>query len=407
MVSQERVKYWVKMALRYLLRLIVSLVIWALALFLLITIANNEWGADETNTITLPAGYTVLTIFLPIVLAGTIWIKPVRAYARNKRARRFAHAPTPLEPAQGRADGSGPIRQSVDSRAVVQVDDVASEKDVLSTIAQMEADFASTYRFTFEHFLNAQDCQRAFSMLCNKWGNDALPIPVQIRFEQLRDEYRDKFQFPNPLLLVDSMNGHDFEHWCAQLLQKNGFGNVEVTPGSGDQGVDVLACKDGVHYAIQCKCYHSDLGNTPVQEVFAGKEFYRCQVGAVMTNRHFTSGAKQLASHTRVLLWDREKLIEMLKIAGEKFPEATEPKPNADLTAKEADALFRAAVEIVLETGQASVSLLQRRLKLGYVRASGLIDRMEDSGIIGPFEGVRPRAILINKRKWDELKNGL
>lgn len=111
------------------------------------------------------------------------------------------------------------------------------------------------------------------------------------------------------------MDGHTFEHWCADLLVKNGFTDITVTQASGDQGVDILAVKDGIHYAIQCKCYASDLGNTPVQEVYAGKEMYGCQVGVVMTNRHFTAGAKQLAEKTRVLLWDRDKLTEMLGLA--------------------------------------------------------------------------------------------
>lgn len=114
------------------------------------------------------------------------------------------------------------------------------------------------------------------------------------------------------LSVIDKMEGHEFEFWCASLLRKNGFINVNVTPGSGDHGVDVLAEKDGVFYAIQCKCYSRDLDNTPVQEVFAGKEMYNCQVGAVMTNRGFTEGAKMLAEKTRILLWDRNKLLQMM-----------------------------------------------------------------------------------------------
>lgn len=111
---------------------------------------------------------------------------------------------------------------------------------------------------------------------------------------------------------TDGMDGHDFEYWCAELLKKSGFANVEVTKGSGDQGVDVLAVKDGIRYAIQCKCYSSNLGNGPVQEVHAGKALYHCQVGVVMKNQYFTAGAKELAEATGVLLWDREKLEEML-----------------------------------------------------------------------------------------------
>ena len=63
-----------------------------------------------------------------------------------------------------------------------------------------------------------------------------------------------------------------------------------------------------------------------------------------------------------------------------------------------------AAVEVVLETGQASVSMLQRRLKLGYSRAARLVDQMEERGIVGPFEGSKPRQLLIDKAKWQELQ---
>ena len=68
------------------------------------------------------------------------------------------------------------------------------------------------------------------------------------------------------------------------------------------------------------------------------------------------------------------------------------------------DELLPAAVEVVLETGQASVSMLQRRLKLGYSRAARLVDQMEQRGYVGPFEGSKPRKLLITKEKWQEIK---
>lgn len=111
---------------------------------------------------------------------------------------------------------------------------------------------------------------------------------------------------------VDGMEGHQFERFCADLLRKNGFLDVEITPGSGDQGVDIIAAKNGIRYAIQCKNYSSPLGNTPIQEVCAGKMYYKCHVGAVMTNSTFTQSAKQLADATSVLLWDRTELQKMM-----------------------------------------------------------------------------------------------
>ena len=70
----------------------------------------------------------------------------------------------------------------------------------------------------------------------------------------------------------------------------------------------------------------------------------------------------------------------------------------------EFDELISSAIEVVLETGQASVSMLQRRLKLGYARAARLVDQMEEKGVVGPFEGSKPRQLLITKEQWQEMQ---
>ena len=70
------------------------------------------------------------------------------------------------------------------------------------------------------------------------------------------------------------------------------------------------------------------------------------------------------------------------------------------------DELLPDAVEVILETGQASVSMLQRRLKLGYARAARIVDEMEERGIVGPFEGSKPRQLLITREQWEVMKNG-
>ena len=77
------------------------------------------------------------------------------------------------------------------------------------------------------------------------------------------------------------------------------------------------------------------------------------------------------------------------------------PEQNA---ADDGDELLPAAIDVVMETGQASVSMLQRRLKLGYSRAARIVDEMETRGIVGPFEGSKPRQILITKEQWQGLK---
>lgn len=68
------------------------------------------------------------------------------------------------------------------------------------------------------------------------------------------------------------------------------------------------------------------------------------------------------------------------------------------------DELLPSAIEVVVETGMASVSMLQRRLKLGYSRAARMVDQMEEKGIVGPFEGSKPRQVLISKEQWQEMQ---
>ena len=83
---------------------------------------------------------------------------------------------------------------------------------------------------------------------------------------------------------------------------------------------------------------------------------------------------------------------------------ASDPEPNSDEMA--GDEMLPAAVDVILETGQASVSMLQRRLKLGYARAARIVDEMEERGIVGPFQGSKPRDILITKEQWAVMRNG-
>ena len=111
----------------------------------------------------------------------------------------------------------------------------------------------------------------------------------------------------------DLMEGHEFEYYCAELLKKCGFQDVEVTRGSGDYGIDVLAEKDGITYAIQCKCYGAPVGVKAVQEAYAGRDYYDRMVGAVLTNQYFTQPAVETARKLKILLWDRGYLESMIE----------------------------------------------------------------------------------------------
>lgn len=112
------------------------------------------------------------------------------------------------------------------------------------------------------------------------------------------------------------LDGPEFEAYVALVLEDNGFKHVALTKGSGDQGVDILAERNGKTYAIQCKNYEGAVGNFAVQEAYTGAQFYGCDEAAVICPGEFTRGAKELAQSTGVLLWDGKKLSCMMRISG-------------------------------------------------------------------------------------------
>lgn len=113
--------------------------------------------------------------------------------------------------------------------------------------------------------------------------------------------------------LFEDMEGHEFEFFCADILKEKGFVDVEVTRGSGDYGIDILAEKEGVTYAIQCKRYTAPVGVKAVQEAYAGRDYYDRMVGAVMTNQYFTAPAVEAAKKLKILLWDGGYIESMME----------------------------------------------------------------------------------------------
>lgn len=118
-----------------------------------------------------------------------------------------------------------------------------------------------------------------------------------------------------PSAVFEDMEGHEFEYFCADLLKDHGFSEVQVTKGSGDYGIDILAEKDGVTYAIQCRRYAAPVGVKAVQEAYAGRDYYDRMVGAVMTNQYFTAPAVEAAKKLKILLWDGGYIESMIEEA--------------------------------------------------------------------------------------------
>ena len=123
-------------------------------------------------------------------------------------------------------------------------------------------------------------------------------LGIVITYAEAFEESKSALGFDPDSLPTD---GHEFEHWVANALTKFGW-DAQVTQGSGDQGLDVLAKKDGVTVAVQCKLYSSNVGNKAVQEVIAAKGLFSTDYACVVSNAGYTASAKELAESQKVLL---------------------------------------------------------------------------------------------------------
>ena len=108
--------------------------------------------------------------------------------------------------------------------------------------------------------------------------------------------------YSKPFVGKKDITGIEYEALCSRYIISLGYSNIETTKQSGDQGVDIIAYKNGYKYAIQCKYYNSPVGNSAIQEVVAGASFYRCHKKIVITNSTFTQGAIKLAESNDVIL---------------------------------------------------------------------------------------------------------
>lgn len=129
------------------------------------------------------------------------------------------------------------------------------------------------------------------------------------------------------------MDGYQYEHACSKYLDESGFTDITITPGSGDQGIDITAHKDGKKYGIQCKYYTGTVGNKAVQEAYAGAAFYSCDVAMVITNAAFSKSAAALAQKLGVELLDgidAIALFESAKAAGRNLTDEEREKAEVE-----------------------------------------------------------------------------
>jgi restriction system protein len=118
----------------------------------------------------------------------------------------------------------------------------------------------------------------------------------------------DRYQPAEPAVeFEDTMTGREFELYCRDILHEAGW-HAALTPGSGDQGADIIAEKDGRRVVIQCKFYSGTVGNRAVQEAYAAAAFQDARYAVVVTNSVYTKSAYQLAHKNGVLLMHHSDL---------------------------------------------------------------------------------------------------
>lgn len=139
--------------------------------------------------------------------------------------------------------------------------------------------------------------------------NQAFDLGIQNITE---DFLQNTLEKTHELQKIDTMDGREFELFTGSLFRALGYTNVTVTQSSYDFGADVIAEKDDVRFAIQCKRYGSPVGVTAIQEVIASKSLHDCHVACVLTNSTFTPSAEELARKNLVILWDGNKLKEFI-----------------------------------------------------------------------------------------------
>ena len=134
-------------------------------------------------------------------------------------------------------------------------------------------------------------------------------LEIEIKQKEKKKNFIDNATLKN----IDNLDGIHFERFIMQLLKYLDFDESYTTKETNDYGIDVIAIKNNIKYAIQCKNYINPVGNKSIQEAYSGKDYYDCHVAIVATNSYFTNNAIKQASKNKVVLWDRDEILKMIK----------------------------------------------------------------------------------------------
>ena len=244
-------------------------------------------------------------------------------------------------------------------------------------------------------------------------------------FNELAEKRDDLMKMPQMVIIIDELADlmmtapGEVEDSICRLAQKARAAGIYLIVATQRPSVDVVTglikanIPTRIAFAVSSQVDSRTIIDVGGAEKLMGKGdmlFY--PTGAIKPERIqgcFVSDAEvekvvQYLKSDHKNEYDEDVIQEIERQAAkEKAAKSGLPEDAVD---DDGDPMLEAAIECVIDMGQASTSLLQRKLKLGYARAARIVDMMEERGVVGPYEGSKPRQVLISKEQWLERKAG-
>lgn len=303
-------------------KLIISVLgVLLLCIMLFYAIAYILFPVNEVGYIELPEAYFFVWVCGTI---GITFLFAKHASANNKKSEKECIAmdsiskpnPQPERPSSAIVHAS----HSTSIHSYASFSDCSNSK-VLHKESPTESPLDSVPmppQSTAEIFAPQQEEHRPYVALPQKKAHRQAGITTEyidliLREEEVwRSQQRSLLSADFDLSSADRMDSLRFIHWCADLLKRHSFQNVQVLRGKDKRGVDILAQESNIKYTIHCKRSNSDVGTSAIWEIKEGMSRYNDHIGLIITNQHFTKDAVDMAEAESLHLWDRDKLSELL-----------------------------------------------------------------------------------------------
>lgn len=244
-------------------------------------------------------------------------------------------------------------------------------------------------------------------------------------YNKLAEQYSNLEHLPYIAIVIDELAdlmmvaGKEVEDYICRIAQKARAAGIHLIIATQRPSVDVITglikanVPSRIAFAVSSQIdSRTILDSGGAEKLLGNGDMLFLPVGAAKPIRiqgtyvtdEEISAVLSFIKATSQAQYDEEMIAEMERRA---VSEKGKDSGDDDADGSSAhDPMFDQAVECVIEAGQASTSLLQRRCKLGYARAARIMDQMEQEGVIGPYEGAKPRAVLITRAQWQERKLG-